>query len=123
MAYGLWLSADTLIFHQCRVTPLHIAGKTRKEVAQMDPTEIIPVEINPVLICRKYATATRHCGPTDSRVVVEDRANADDRVCPIDDFAGAWSTDLTPVDAGELRMNFRKEALCGGHDGDGAAEC
>jgi Fusaric acid resistance protein family len=39
-------------------------------------TEIVALEIHAVLICRQHRGAARHGGPANSRVIVEDRADA-----------------------------------------------
>ena len=82
----------------------------------------MPFQIDPVLISRQHVRAARHCGPTDGRIVVKDRAEADHAVRPVENLACAGSADLAPVDAGELGVILRKEALRRGHDGDGTAE-
>jgi hypothetical protein len=42
--------------------------------------------------------------------------------CPVENLACARGANLAPIDAGELGMILRKEALRRGHDGDGTAK-
>src|SRR5208282_4581200 len=88
----------------------------------MNAAEIVPLQADTVLVRRQHAGTARHRGPADGRVIIEDRADADHAVRPVKDFPCAGSADLAPVDAGELRMILRKEALRRGHDRDGTAE-
>jgi len=82
-AFEALLGTDTPIFQCCRITLLHLAGETRKEVAQTNPAEIVPIEVNAVLIGCQYAATAGHRRPPDGRIVVENRADAENSVRPI----------------------------------------
>jgi alkanesulfonate monooxygenase SsuD/methylene tetrahydromethanopterin reductase-like flavin-dependent oxidoreductase (luciferase family) len=43
----------------------------------MDPSEIVPIETDAILIHCQHAGAARHRGPADCRIVVENRADTD----------------------------------------------
>jgi len=114
--------ADPAILDHGRVAFLDLARKRRKKVAQMDPAEIVPLEVEAVHVRRHNARAGRHRRPANGRIVVEERADADDGVGPVDNLACARRADLAPIDSGVLRMVFRKKALGRGHHSHGAAE-
>src|SRR5277367_6090987 len=114
--------ADAPVFDHRRVALLHLAGQTRQEVAQMNASEIVSVQADTVLVRRQHTGTARRSGPADSRVVVEDRADANHAVRPVKDLACAGGADFAPVDTGKLRMTLRKEAFSRGHDRDGTAE-
>src|SRR5580704_3284946 len=88
----------------------------------MDATEVVPLQIDPVLIRRQHACAAWHRSPADGRVVVKNRADTDHAVRPVENLACAGRTNLAPINACELGMILRKETLGGRHNGDGTAE-
>src|SRR5258708_538730 len=64
----------------------------------------------------------RYRRPADGRIIVEDRADADDSVGPVDNLPCPRRADLAPINSSELRMVFRKEALGRCHYSDRAAD-
>src|SRR5208337_1181389 len=79
--------------------------------------------MNSVLVRREHTRTARYRSPPNGRVVIEDRADANHTVRPVDDFPRTGGADLAPVNAGELRVILRKEAFGSGHDRDATAEC
>jgi hypothetical protein len=71
----------------------------------MDTSEIVSIQIH-ALVIRNEDAADRHRGPADGGVVIEDRANAEDGVRPIDDLSRPMSAHFPKVDTIELGMIF-----------------
>ncbi len=117
------LGADAIVFDHRRVALLHRSGQTRQEIAEADLPKGLSVQRDAVVVRRQDMGAIRHRGPADRGVVVEDGADTDDAVGPIDDLPGSRAANLAPVDAGKLRMILREKALGGSHDGDRATKC
>lgn len=120
LVHDVRVRAQAVVLDHGGVVVLHLRREVVEELGQADPGKVCTGEGDVVHIALHERDAG-HSSPSDSRVVVEHAASADNRIGPVEDRIGGHRRHLTPEDTDELRVILGEHALGSGLHGDGAA--